>query len=123
VTDTLETDENIRVIASTKVEGTRVYDKAGEKLGSISTVMIEKRSGKATYAVLEFGGLFGLGSDHYPIPWDMLTYRETQGGYVVDIDKSQLEGAPRYQADVVPAYDDDYGRGVYGYWGVPYPYV
>lgn len=84
--------------------------------------MVEKRSGKVEYAVLQFGGLFGLGSDYYPLPWDVLTYDTDQGGYVVNLDKSVLEQAPRYAGDSEPAFDRDYGREVYGHYGVDYPY-
>ncbi|MBN8830212.1 MAG: PRC-barrel domain-containing protein [Sphingomonadales bacterium] len=120
--DSIAINETNRLISSDKVEGTSVYNRAGEKLGSIRNFMVEKRGGKAEYAVLEFGGLFGLGADHYPIPWDMLDYSTDLGGYVVDIDKSRLENAPRYASEE-PAYDHVYGREVYGYWGVPYPFV
>jgi sporulation protein YlmC with PRC-barrel domain len=122
--ETLAVEETNRLIASDRVEGTTVYNRAGEKLGSVKNFMVDKRSGKADYAVLQFGGLFGLGSDHYPIPWDMLTYDTDLGGYVVDIDKSRLDDAPRYTAEhAEPAYDHVYGRQVYGYWGVPYPFI
>ena len=43
------------VISSDRVEGTAVYDAAGDKLGSIDELMIDKRSGQVRYAVLEFG--------------------------------------------------------------------
>src|SRR5690606_24455735 len=44
------------LIASDKVEGTKVYDPAGEHIGSIERILVEKRSGKVSYAVLSFGG-------------------------------------------------------------------
>lgn len=116
------TDETNRLIASNKVEGTTVYSAQREKLGSIYNFMVEKRSGKVEYAVLQFGGLFGLGSDYYPLPWDVLTYDTDQGGYVVNLDKSVLEQAPRYAGDSEPAFDRNYGREVYGHYGVDYPY-
>lgn len=121
--DTLERNETQRLIASDKVEGTTVYNPQGEKLGTVANVMIDKRSGKSEYAVLQFGGLFGLGSDHYPLPWDMLNYDTDQGGYVVDIAKEQLTGAPRYGTGDRPEYTDDYGRGIYGYYGLNYPFL
>lgn len=120
MTDILARDETSRLIASDKVEGTVVYGRDGDRLGTVRNFMVDKRSGKAEYAVLEFGGLFGMGSDHYPIPWEKLTYDTSQGGYVVDIDKSQLEDAPHYSRDRQPTYDDTYGREVYGYYGVPF---
>ncbi|HZG33131.1 PRC-barrel domain containing protein [Sphingopyxis sp. YF1] len=119
--DTLERTETHRLIASDKVEGTAVYNPQDEKLGSIANVMIDKYSGKADYAVLQFGGLFGLGSDHYPIPWDMLTYDTDKGGYVVNLTKEQVEGAPRHARDDSPEYTDEYGRTIYGYYGLSYP--
>lgn len=53
------TDETNGLIASNKVESTTVYNAQREKLGSIYNFMVETRSGKVEYAVLQFGGLFG----------------------------------------------------------------
>lgn len=107
-----------RLIASDRVEGTTVYNRQGEKLGSIEKFMVDKRSGKAEYAVMSFGGLFGMGHDHYPLPWDVLDYEVDQGGYVIDLDKALIEKGPRYSADE-PAYDDAYDREVRGYYNMP----
>jgi sporulation protein YlmC with PRC-barrel domain len=116
----IATDETEALIASNKVEGTAVYDEQGEKLGSIYNFMVDKFSGQVEYAVLQFGGVFGLGSDYYPLPWEKLSYDTDQGGYVVDIDKETLEAAPRYTAEEPPAYDQAYGERVYGYYGLTY---
>src|SRR3546814_6024072 len=113
--------ETHRLIASNKVEGTAVYNLENEKLGTIVNVMIDKRSGQSDYAVLEFGGLFGIGSDHYPIPWEMLTYDTDKGGYSVNLTKDQVSGAPRHSRDETPEYGDDYGRTIHGYYGLNYP--
>lgn len=110
-----------RLIASDRVEGTTVYNRAGEKLGSIKNFMVGKVSGKAEYAVIEFGGFFGIGQDYYPIPWDMLTYDTEKDGYVVDLSKEQLENAPRH-GSTFPEYDHNYGRSVYDYYAMAYPY-
>lgn len=118
----IATDETNRLIASNKVEGTAVYNRDGEKLGSIYNFMVDKRAGTVEYAVLQFGGLFGIGSDYYPLPWDVLTYETDQGGYVVALDKAMLEKAPRYAQDAEPSFDRSYGREVYGYYGVNYPF-
>ncbi|MBF5006629.1 PRC-barrel domain-containing protein [Diaphorobacter caeni] len=108
------------VISSDKVNGTHVYNPNGDKLGSIETLMIDKISGQVRYAVMEFGGFLGIGTDHYPLPWDTLQYSPEQGGYVVSLSKEQLEGAPRYDTASTPVYNDDYGRRVYEYYGIPY---
>jgi sporulation protein YlmC with PRC-barrel domain len=119
---TIDTASDHRLIASDRVEGTAVYNRSGERLGTIHNFMVNKRSGKAEYAVMNFGGLFGLGGDRYPLPWDVLTYDTTQGGYVVDIDKSQLENAPKYNDSNEPLFDDGYGREVHRYYGIAFPF-
>jgi len=106
------------VISSKKVEGTAVYNSDREKLGSIDDVVIDKRSGMVRYAVLEFGGFLGIGTDRYPLPWSRLTYDTDLDGYVVPIRKDELEGAPRYAQTAVPEHSDAYGRKVYDYYGV-----
>jgi hypothetical protein len=114
-------NEDHRCIASDRVEGTKVYNPEGEKLGTVLNFMVDKRSGQARYAVMEFGGVLGMGSEYYPIPWDMLDYDESVGGYVVDIAKDKLEGAPRHK-DRHSFWDDVYGQQVYSYYGLPFPY-
>ena len=106
------------VISSDRVEGTTVYNSAGEKLGTIDDLMIDKISGQVRYAVMEFGGFLGMGTDRYPVPWNMLKYDTSQDGYVVPLDKTQLEGAPRYGDDSVPDYDDTYRTTVDKYYGL-----
>jgi hypothetical protein len=109
------------LIASDKVEGTKVYDPSGEHIGSIERLLVEKRGGKVSYAVLSFGGFLGIGNDHYPLPWSKLNYDEQLGGYRVDVTKEQLEGAPRYEHDNDDFWNVDNGRRIYDYYGVtPY---
>src|SRR4029079_1502765 len=95
-------------ISSSKVTGTAVYNANGDKLGSIDDIMIDKLSGTGRYAALEFGGLFGMGADRYPVPWNVLKYDTRLDGYVVPIRKEQLEKAPRYAKASSPDYDDEY---------------
>ena len=90
------TDETDRLIASDKVEGTAVYNRQGERLGSVYNFMVDKRSGQVEYAVMSFGGFLGIGDSYHPLPWKALTYDTGQGGYVVDLDKDRLQGAPSY---------------------------
>ncbi len=106
------------VISSDKVEGTDVYNTAGDKLGSVDDLMIDKHSGQVRYAVLEFGGFLGMGTDRYPLPWNMLKYDTVKDGYVVPLDKDTLENAPHYPLDDMPAYTPEYGTRVNSYYGL-----
>jgi PRC-barrel domain len=111
------TDETSNLISSDKVEGTAVYNRQGEKLGSIHSVMIDKVSGKVAYAVMSFGGFLGIGDRYHPLPWSVLTYDTGQGGYAVDLDRSMLEGAPSYSASEMPDWSDpEWSRKVQDYY-------
>ncbi len=46
LTDSIETEETDRLIASGKVEGATVYNEDGDKLGHIHNVLAEKISGQ-----------------------------------------------------------------------------
>ncbi len=110
--------ETSTLISADKVEGTAVYNREGDKLGSIHTVMIDKVSGKVAYAVMSFGGFLGIGDRYYPLPWDVLTYDTSQGGYVVDRDQSMLEGAPTYGTSETPNWGDPgWNQQVHDYYG------
>ena len=105
-------------ISSDKVEGTSVYNLTGDKLGSIDDLVIDKVSGQVRYAVMEFGGFLGMDTDRYPLPWSMLKYDITKEGYVVPVDKAQLDNAPHYADGDMPAYTPDYGRRVNNHYGL-----
>jgi hypothetical protein len=106
------------LISSRRVEGTKVYNKAGEKLGTIHSVMITKTSGHVVYALLSFGGFLGLGGNVYPVPWPMLTYDPERDGYMVDLTREQIEHAPSLGLDEA---DRPHQRSeeelVYAYYG------
>ena len=117
------TDETDRLIASNKVEGTAVYNRQSERLGSVYNFMVDKRSGQVEYAVMSFGGFLGIGDSYHPLPWKSLTYDTSQGGYVVDLDKNRLQGAPSYSSSEAPDWSDpSYGRRIDDYYG-PFPGV
>jgi hypothetical protein len=108
------------LIGSDKVEGTTVYGGDDRKIGSIERVMIDKTSGRVSYAVLGFGGILGLGNDHYPLPWQSLKYDTRLGGYVTGVTEQQLRGAPKYGSDTDWNWSDvARTRTVNDYYGVP----
>ena len=95
----LDEKEFGNLIGSDKVEGTAVYGVDDNKIGSIERVMIDKVSGRVSYAVLGFGGFLGLGNDHYPLPWQSLKYDTRLGGYRTGVTEDQLRGAPKYKRE------------------------
>jgi PRC-barrel domain protein len=116
----VEARETANLIGSDKVEGTAVYGADTQKIGSIERIMIDKVSGRVSYAVLSFGGFLGIGDDHYPLPWQSLKYDTGLGGYVTGITENQLRGAPKYRDESTWNWNDPTaGRSVNDYYGVP----
>ena len=113
-------DETTNLIASDKVEGTEVFNRDGEKLGTIKNFMVGKRNGRVEYAVLSFGGLFGMGERFHPLPWNALDYDTDKGGFVVDIDKEKLESGPSFERGQEPQFNREFGEKVYGHYGRSY---
>jgi sporulation protein YlmC with PRC-barrel domain len=104
-------------IAASQVNGTSVYDVAGEKLGSVYDVVIDKVSGRTEYAVMSFGGFLGIGDRYHPLPWNQLRYDTRLGGYVVTLDRAQLEGAPNYEAGDIGSWTGGQSRAIDDYYG------
>lgn len=122
MTEYLQQKKPHRLIASDRVQGTAVFNKAGDTLGTVKNFMVAKKTGQAEYAVLEFGGVSQIDSGYYPIPWEMLSYDTDKGGYVVDLSRERLRHAPRHGNDF-PEYDHDYGRSIFEYYRLPYPFI
>ncbi len=109
------------LVSSRDVSGTRVYNPAGDHVGDIDHLMIDKKSGKVAYAVMGFGGFLGLGEEYYLIPWGALSYSTAKGGFVTDITKEQLQGAPALADDWQR--DRNWEKSTFDHYGVPYYWI
>lgn len=107
------------LIAADKVDGTSVYNFAGDKLGTVGDIMIDKISGRAIYAVMSFGGFLGMGEKHHPLPWATLKYDTQKGGYMINMDKKLLQDAPNYDMNTEFEWTPEYGRKVDSYYKTP----
>lgn len=108
----MQTDEDVRLISSSKVEGTAVYGRNGERLGTIDNFMVDKYSGRVAYAVLSFGGTFGFGTSLFPLPWSYLTYDDDKDGYTLGLTKEQLGKAPKFAPSEAPEFSAEYRRSI-----------
>jgi hypothetical protein len=97
---------NSAYIQATRVTGSPVFDAKGERVGQIEDIVLSKVEGQAAYAVLSFGGFLGIGHDHYPLPWSTLHYDPDRGGYVVNLTRERIEGAPSHAPGAEPDWGD-----------------
>jgi len=83
-------------IPASRVIGTPVYNTAGENIGKIEDVMLEKTTNNIMYGVVGFGGFLGMAEKFHPLPWASLNYDPEKGGYIVPYTKEQLKEAPAH---------------------------
>lgn len=108
-------------ILASKVKGTTVYNDAGDKIGTVEDVVLDKLSNQIMFAALGFGGVMGIGEKYYPIPWSLLNYNESKGGYVVPLNKERIENAPAYDLKDLTKHDGSLGsirEKTYSYYKV-----
>lgn len=110
-----------RMILASRVEHTPAYNQAGEQIGHIADLSIDRRSGQVIYALMSFGGFLGIGKRFHPVPWQTLKYEPGLAGYVVPLSKEDLRGAPHYDHDELRelggARGDPFGPYVLEYYG------
>jgi sporulation protein YlmC with PRC-barrel domain len=108
-------------ILASKVKGTAVYNNAGDKIGTVEDVVLDKLSNQIMFAALGFGGVLGIGEKYYPVPWSLLDYSEDRGGYVVPLTKERIEKAPAYDLKDLTKHDGSLGtirEKTYSYYKV-----
>ena len=106
-------------ILASKVKGTAVYNTAGDKIGHVEDVVLDKQSDHIMFAALGFGGVMGIGEKYYPVPWSVLDYSPDKGGYVVPMSEDMIKKAPAYNLDDLTKDDGQIRTASYTYYNVP----
>jgi len=84
------------------VRGAAVVDRDGIEAGDVDDLLAEPAKRGETqptvrYVVIGFGGRFGIGRHHIPVPLELVDLYATP--IQLTIDKASLDGAPSYGAD------------------------
>ncbi|KFC72216.1 PRC-barrel [Bosea sp. LC85] len=86
-------------IESDRVEGTAVFGRKNDQIGTIKRLLVEKVSGRVLYVDVTFGGFLGMGSHHLTIPWEKLAYDKELEGYRTDLTEAQVRAAAAFYGD------------------------
>ncbi|MDP3082932.1 MAG: PRC-barrel domain-containing protein [Rubrivivax sp.] len=62
----------MNMLSASTMNGTAINNLKGESLSDIKDLLIDLKSGRVAYAVLEFGGLLGIGSKQFAVPFNAL---------------------------------------------------
>jgi sporulation protein YlmC with PRC-barrel domain len=109
------------LITASRVTGTPAFNTAGERIGHVDDLSIDKVTGQVTYALLSFGGFLGFGEKFQPLPWSLLTYDRAKGGYVVPVARADLEAAPAFTADELEHFGGRHQEVIDRYYGAMPP--
>jgi sporulation protein YlmC with PRC-barrel domain len=80
-----------------------VRNAQNEKLGSIQDVVVELKSGRVLYAVLDAGGFLGMGDKLFAVPLTAFTPSPDGKDYVVQASKDQIKNAKGFEKNSWPA--------------------
>jgi hypothetical protein len=81
------------------VLGRDVRSKAGENMGRVVQVIVDRTNGLARAAIIDFGGFLGVGSRRIAVAWDALQFAMDQNSerITLDLTRDQVKDAPEYK--------------------------
>jgi sporulation protein YlmC with PRC-barrel domain len=88
----------------TRIIGTDVRNRRGEKVGDVKDIVLDDK-GSIAYAVISTGGFLGIGDRLHAVPWSSLNTRGEKD-FAIDIDKATLQKAPGFGSRDWPDFSD-----------------
>lgn len=109
-------------LQATAIIGGKVKNPAGEDLGTIENIMINLLSTRVTYAVLSFGGLFGLGEKYFAIPMEAMALDPEDQVFILNVPREKLDETHGFDKDNWPNMADrQWETGIYSHYNLrPY---
>ncbi len=111
-----------RVLTAHSIMGDKVVNTAGQDLGDIKDLMIDLNKGCIAYAVLDYGGMFGIGGKYFAVPWHAFNVDEDNKELMLNVDKDALKNAPGFDKDHWPMSNDSQYYGSVDQYYAQYGY-
>jgi sporulation protein YlmC with PRC-barrel domain len=104
-----EAEHEIPATRASKIMGMSVKNAEGANLGKINDFMMDLNDGKIRYVALQHGGLVGIGSKLFAIPWKVFQYKRADDGdyLLLNLDEQTFKDAPGFESDNWPEQADD----------------
>jgi sporulation protein YlmC with PRC-barrel domain len=111
-----------RLMGADTLIGNDVANLSGDDLGSIKEIMLDIQTGRIAYAVLSFGGVFGMGEKLFAVPWNALNLNTHDKRFELNVNKEQLKNAPGFDKGRWPDMADmKWEKEIHEYYGTkPY---
>jgi hypothetical protein len=98
-------------LTALSIVGDNVTNAEDENLGTIKDLMINVRSGIIEYAVIEFGGVAGIGGKLFAFPYSEFHIDEDNRCFILDKTREELKELPGFDKDHWP-YTNDHSFNV-----------
>jgi sporulation protein YlmC with PRC-barrel domain len=82
--------------------GSPVINAERQDLGRIEDLVVDSRTNQIAYAILSFGGFFGVGDKHFAIPWEVIHFDSVERQAVLNIEQDRLNNAPGFEKENWP---------------------
>jgi PRC-barrel domain len=113
-----------RLITADGVAASHVYSRAGDTLGTVERLLIDRVSGRITYAIIAITAAGPNSDRRQPLPWSVLTYDPLMGGYLVNLDRKVLENGPTFASgSPVDWNSETWNRRLHEYYRVPHFWI
>jgi sporulation protein YlmC with PRC-barrel domain len=100
-----------------RIIGTSVRDRNDRKIGQIRDLILDSRRGEVAYAVVNFGGVLGVGAKYHAVPWQALERSDDGRYYVLGVDQKTIADAPAFDRGRWPDMSNQaWARNVDNYW-------
>lgn len=116
------TNTPLKFLTASSVMREKVKNDQEEDLGKIHDIMLNIRTGKVEYYVIEFGGFLGMGEKLFAIPFHLLTIDPEEKVFRLNIKKEVLKKAPGFDKNHWPdtnEHKEEYVNLSWGFWDNP----
>jgi sporulation protein YlmC with PRC-barrel domain len=105
----------LKYLTASSIIGDKVLNDSDEHLGEIKDIMLDIKTGKIDYLVIEFGGFLGIGVKYFAIPFRLLRVDPARKLFIFNQSREALEKAPGFDTDHWPDTNLHLDQ-VYSYW-------
>jgi len=101
------------------IVGLYVKNNKHEDIGKIDDLVIDMKNGEVRYAAVAYGGVAGIGSKLFAVPWQKMTFmlgepnKANSRHFMLDVSKEQFENSPGFDSSHWPnVADPNWGASV-----------
>jgi len=112
----------LRFLSAKTIIGDKVMNNENEHLGEIHDIMIDVRTGKIEYYVIEFGGFLGIGEKFFAIPFHLLSVDPEHKVFRFHESRETLRKAPGFDKHHWPETNEhkkEYVSMTWSFWENP----